>query len=266
MYIRRRIKQYQQIGNGVTWTDKAKLFLLALFFTLPNKITNMNAQTPQFMIDLTKNLRVNYNDRIYKLSHPRQIFMITDQYERNIRHWFDMTGDTFLDVGANIGKYSLMLCNRFRDVHSFEPTPETNMILYHNVLVNGIRNIQIYSKAAWNKAETLTFYLKNNPEGNSATFQTEKAVKTLKVEAIQLDSLIEFFGKVDLVKIDVEGAEPEALQGMTEIIRRDKPVMIVEILESNEQTVYGFMESMGYALVEKQNRNHLFKPVKRDSS
>lgn len=259
MYVRRRIKQFQQIGNGLTLSDKLKLLVLACFYTLPNKITNMNAQTPQFMIDLTRNVRLEHNGYIYKLSHPRQIFMIKDQYERNIRHWFDVSGDTFLDVGANIGKYSLMLCNRFKDVHSFEPTPETNMVLYHNVLVNGIRNIQIYSKAAWNKAETLTFYLKNNPGGNSASM-TEKAVKTLNVEAVPVDSYIEWFGKVDLIKIDVEGAEPEALEGMVQIINRDKPVLIVEILERNEDQVYRFMENMGYTLNQKQNRNHLYKP------
>lgn len=193
MFLRRRVKQFMLISHGVTYLDKVKLFLLACFYVLPNRITNMNAHTPKTMIEYTKNLRVELDGYIYKLSHPRQIFMISDQYERNIQKWFDLSGDTFLDIGANIGKYSIKLSPHFKQVHSFEPTPETNEILNYNITINGIKNVITHRLAAWNKQEQLIFYVKNNPGGNSASM-TENAVDTLAINAIRVDDLYEVFG------------------------------------------------------------------------
>lgn len=264
MYVRRRIKQYELVFHGVTMKDKIKLLILAIFYTLPNKLTNMNAKTPQLMIDISKNTRVKTGGRIYKLSHPRQLFMISNQFERNIQTWFDVSGDTFLDIGANIGKYSIKLSTRFNNVYAFEPTPETHQMLKHNIEENKITNIHRHEIAAWNTDTTITFHLKNNPGGNSANM-TENSIGTLTVKAEKLDNYIDLFGKVDLVKIDVEGAECEVLEGMTHIIKKSNPIIIVEVLEKNRFNVYQFMGQHNYDLIKTQNRNHLFHPFQGES-
>lgn len=82
------------------------------------------------------------------------------------------------------------------------------------------------------------------------------------MRADKLDNFSHQFSKVDLVKMDVEGAEVEALDGMKKIITRNEPIMIIEVLEKNESTVYDFMAQHGYRLVKKQNRNHLFEACK----
>jgi hypothetical protein len=64
MGIKSRYQQYKLIKDGVTLTDKVKLLVLAFFFTFPNKWTNMNAQTPNTLIKLCKNLKVNHNGTI----------------------------------------------------------------------------------------------------------------------------------------------------------------------------------------------------------
>ena len=260
MFVLRRVKQYELVLHGITLKDKIKLLILAVFYTLPNKITNMNAKTPQLMIDVSKNTRVKSEGVIYKLSHPRQLFMISDQFERNIQYWFNLSGETFLDIGANIGKYSIKLSDRFKNVHAFEPTPETFSMLKHNVEENKIKNIHLHQIAAWNTDTDLTFHLKNNPGGNSASME-ENSVGTLTVVAEKLDNYIDTFGKVDLVKIDVEGAELEVLEGMSRIINECSPIIIVEVLEKNRFSLYRFMDQHDYGLIKTQNRNHLFYPT-----
>lgn len=260
MWIKRRYYQYKLITHGETLTDKIKLLILALFFTLPNKITNMNAQTPKPLIWLTQGLTVHNQGYKWRLTHPRQIFMISKGYEANIAHYFNIHGDTFLDIGANIGKYTLQQSQNFREIHSFEPIPETYEALEYNVKENKLKNVKLHQVAAWNKEEPLTFYIKNNPGGNSAEMQ-EIYHKIIKVKATRIDRLLAGITCVDLVKIDVEGAEPQALEGMKHLIDENRPIMIIEILEENEEKVYNFMAHMQYHLVQKQNRNHLWYPL-----
>lgn len=260
MFIR-RIKHFQLINNGLELKDKIKLFLLACFFFLPNKIINFNAKTPVKIIKYTKNTRLNINDKIFKLNHPRQLLMVSEQYERNIQSWFNVSGKTFLDVGANIGKYSIKLSSNFKQVHAFEPVQETSKILEYNVKINKIQNIHIHRVAAWDAETDLTFYIKNNPGGNSANMR-KNTMKIERIHAERLDCMRDMFGKVDLVKIDVEGAECEALKGMTNIITNDKPTIIIEILEKNEEKIYDFMKRNYYMLTQKHNRNHLFHPAR----
>jgi FkbM family methyltransferase len=183
--------------------------------------------------------------------------MISKGYEKNIIHYFNNKGDTFLDIGANIGKYTVMQSKRYKNVHSFEPIPETHDALRKNTI--NLKNVTLHKVAAWNKEETLTFYIKNNPGGNSSEM-LELYHDTLNVQAIDLDTYMNGIIGVDLIKIDIEGAEPQALEGMRQIIKINKPIMIIEILEENEQTVYSFMAEMGYRLVQKNKRNHLWYP------
>lgn len=260
MYIRRRIKHYQLVSGGVSLSDKIKLLILAAFYTLPNKITNRKAHTPDFAIKLSKNIRLDVNGIIYKLSHPRQLFMVSEQYERNIKTWFNVSGHTFLDIGANIGKYSIKLASKFEEVHAFEPTEETYGVLEHNIKTNGIYNVFLHRFAAWNEDTQLTFHLKNNPGGNSSEM-TKNAIGTETVNAKRLDGMIESFGPVDFVKIDVEGAELEVLQGMRAILEKWHPVLMVEVLEPNIFDVSCLLGGLGYTLDRCQNRNHLFKPL-----
>ena len=260
MYIRRRIKHYQLVSGGVTLSDKLKLLILAAFYTLPNKITNRKAHTPDFAIQLSKNIRLKVNGIVYRLSHPRQLFMVSEQYERNIKPWFNRSGHTFLDIGANIGKYSIKLAKSFEEIHAFEPTEETYNVLCHNIVDNGIFNVFLHRFAAWNEDTQLTFHLKNNPGGNSSEM-TRNAIATETVNAKRLDGMIETFGPVDFVKIDVEGAEVEVLEGMAAILEKWHPVLMVEVLEHNIFKVCCFLGKHGYTLDKCQNRNHLFIPI-----
>lgn len=247
------------IKNGLRTIDKLCLFVFACYYFLPNKITHLNTDTPQIMINLSKKTKIKINGVTYNISHPRQLFVISPKYEKEIQNWFNLEGETFLDLGANIGKYSLMMASRFKNVHSFEPINETANILNNNIHNNDLQNVTLHRLAAWDKETELVFHLKNNPNNNSACM-TKNSIGVEKVRAIDLDSIREQFGTVDLIKIDVEGAEVEALDGLDKTITESMPIIIIEVLEKNERNVSEFMDKHGYRLTDRRTIYHLFKP------
>jgi FkbM family methyltransferase len=142
-------------------------------------------------------------------------------------------GEVFIDIGANVGLYSLIASRRFRRVYAFEPNPKTRPVLEETIRKLDRRNVTVYPVALSNfKGETMLYlgphegfsgsadtilpvfqYAPNaTPEGGlDHTFIGKEAVK---VQVSTYDSIIK--EKVDLVKVDVEGAEFLVLEGMKE--------------------------------------------------
>jgi FkbM family methyltransferase len=139
-------------------------------------------------------------------------------------------GDTVIDVGANVGWYTIIASkfvgNNGR-VIAFEPEPENFAILKRNVLANGCDNVTLEQKALSNAAGELTLYLDEANKGRHSTVLDWKG-KTIKVEALRLDDYLENrFKKVDFVKIDVEGAEPMVLEGMKRAVESNPAIRLV---------------------------------------
>ena len=139
-------------------------------------------------------------------------------------------GDTVIDVGANVGWYTIIaskLVGKNGSVIAFEPEPENFAILKRNVLANGCDNVILEQKALSNAAETLTLYLDEVNKGMHSIVFDQKG-GTIKVEALRLDDYLENrFKKVDFVKIDVEGAEPMVLEGMKRAIESHPGIRLV---------------------------------------
>jgi len=140
-------------------------------------------------------------------------------------------GDTVIDVGANIGWYTVIaskLVGNAGRVIAFEPDPENFAILERNVLANGCGNVSIEQKALSNVAGTLTLYLDQENKGTHSTVFRRKGGRSVQVEALRLDDYLKNrCKKVDLVKVDVEGAEPMVLEGMTRTIESSPGIRLV---------------------------------------
>jgi FkbM family methyltransferase len=139
-------------------------------------------------------------------------------------------GDTVIDVGANVGWYTIIaskLVGKNGRVIAFEPDPESFALLKRNVLANGCDNAILEQKALSNTAGTLTLHLdEENKVMHSTVFDTKGAA--IKVEALRLDDYLENrFKNVDFVKIDVEGAEPMVLEGMQRTIQSHPGIRLV---------------------------------------
>jgi FkbM family methyltransferase len=155
----------------------------------------------------------------------------------------------FIDVGANIGRYSLFLAKKFPKVNvvAIEPDPEAFLALVKGIKINGLNNVIALNAAAFDIDGFVTLYRKRSPSISSIV-NKENAFQAIKVVSRRLDSIIKELGinQVDIVKIDVEGAEFYVLHGFRNGITRFKPRIIIEIKEFNKKEVFKFFEEVNY--------------------
>lgn len=140
-------------------------------------------------------------------------------------------GMVFVDIGANIGYFSLIaskLIGETGKVFSFEPDPDNFFLLEKNIKANNYKNIIAVKKAVADKIGKAKLYLdKENLCGHSLV--SKEGNKFVETETITLDEFFRNNKKIDVIKIDVEGFEPVALEGMKEIIKsNDNLILITE--------------------------------------
>ena len=165
-----------------------------------------------------------------------------------------------IDIGANIGQTSLYIAQHLRDynceIYAFEPFPSTFKKLTQNINDNEFKNIKLFNQAVGNSNSEINMV--EACETNSGSYRnfssndsSEKS-KTL-VKQIKLDQQIESFNFVNFIKIDVEGYEFEVLKGAEEIIKKMKPLLFVELNDTNLKNqnssaieVLNFIKQLGY--------------------
>jgi len=148
-------------------------------------------------------------------------------------------GDTTIDVGANVGLMSLVFAKcigKSGKVFSFEPEPNNNASLLNNINLNSFSNISVSNSALSNKKDVLKFYLSNdnNSGTHSLYYNAEKLSKDfIEVQALPFDEFIvgKDISEIKLIKIDVEGAELDVIDGMKMTLQSLKPVLILEVVE-----------------------------------
>lgn len=142
-------------------------------------------------------------------------------------------GMTVVDVGANVGMLSLALARSvgaLGKVYAFEAEPELQDLLAKSFALNGVPWVELRRQAAGRKAGTATFHV-SPISGHSSLYDLpgEEAPKSrqITVEVAALDEVLAEVPAVDLVKIDVEGAELDVLAGMEKLIARNPGLAIV---------------------------------------
>ena len=160
----------------------------------------------------------------------------------NIYEWRDtptiikLASDSrvILDIGGNIGQMALMFAKLAEKVYTFEPIPELANRLQENISLNNLdQKVRLNRVALTNTKGKITFGLP--PKGNRGTGSTILAdhlkEHTIEVDAITLDELIEgnSIHGVDFIKMDIEGAELFALQGMKKLLDSERPIILLEM-------------------------------------
>lgn len=137
------------------------------------------------------------------------------------------SGDVMVDVGANVGLYSLLAASVDGvRVLAFEPDGGARRTAEANAARNGLAcRIEVRPQAAGAAAGTATFTVGLGPE-NRVLGQSPNGHRARTVEVVALDDVVP--GPVALVKVDVEGHEPEVLDGAAGLLRRERPVLILE--------------------------------------
>lgn len=158
-------------------------------------------------------------------------------WEPNETRWFVRSlrpGDVVVDVGANIGYYTLLgaaLVGERGRVYAFEPDPVSFEILERNVRLNGFENVVLERKAVSKEAGRLQLFLAAHNKGDHRIYAVEGEDRpSIEVEAVALDDYFaDLEHGVDFVKVDAQGAEGVILDGMRGLIDRcDELVMAFE--------------------------------------
>lgn len=140
-------------------------------------------------------------------------------------------GDVVLDIGANIGYYTLIaakLVGENGQVYAFEPDPDNFALLEKNVEINGYKNVVLVQKAVSNKTGKIKLYLCEDNKGDHRIYNSHDGRQSIEIEAIRLDDYFkDYNGKIDFIKIDIQGAEEGAIQGMLNLLEKNKTVKIV---------------------------------------
>lgn len=165
--------------------------------------------------------------------------------------------DVLLDIGANIGLYSLYASKIIGDngkIISFEPFEQNFQSFTKNISLNSFTNIQVEKKAVGAENGTINLYY-NQDEKNLGMVSTQSIENSIseKVLIISIDQFLEASKtkKIDFVKIDIEGHEFKALKGMQNTLLKYKPTILIEILVENKsidnkEFIHEFLVDLGY--------------------
>jgi FkbM family methyltransferase len=161
--------------------------------------------------------------------------MARGDFERNETAFLEAQfpfADVFVDVGANVGLFSCLAARRGKRVVAIEPLRENQDYLYRNILENDLEEIEVFTMGVSRTHGILTLHGARTGasliRGWAAAPETRRATIALTT----LDTLLgsRFAGERLLIKIDVEGAEMDVLQGAQETLRRiPRPVWLVEV-------------------------------------
>jgi FkbM family methyltransferase len=151
-------------------------------------------------------------------------------------------GDVFLDIGANIGFFSVIgarLVGPDGRVYAFEPVPANLTALQRNIGLNQFANTKIMQSAVSNHSGKGELLLADWGGGSAlkGASTPPDICGTMEVELVTIDQLVEQ-GEIEppaVVKIDVEGAELEVLQGMARTLEKHHPVLIYELDDDNPE-------------------------------
>lgn len=197
--------------------------------------------------------------------------MTTRLFETEIK-----AGDVVLDIGANIGYYTLLAARCAGTdgrVLAFEPDRTSFALLNQNVEANGCQNVTLIQKAVSNKTGRIKLYLsETNKAGH--TIRASENSKSVDIEAVRLDDYLKDLNRpVNFIKMDIEGAEALAFAGMTSLIRKSPTVkMLMEFtpsamaeLDTDPATFLQDLLQTGFVFYLANDRDMKLEPVTADA-
>lgn len=153
-------------------------------------------------------------------------------------------GDTFVDVGANIGYYTVLAAQKVGPegrVFAFEPDPESFALLQHNVERNGLSQVVLENKAAGAEDGKLELFLSTANRGDHRIYDPGGGRSSVEVAVVRLDDYFaKVGGPIHGMKIDTRGAECAILAGMGGILEAHAELSLVVAYYP------GFVKAMGY--------------------
>lgn len=190
------------------------------------------------------------------------IYALRDYYEPELVYLEKLLspGKVFVDAGANFGIYTVMASKAVGEmgrVISFEPSSRAFPVLMRNIAMNGFKNVLAFPIALADKAGKTSLYhhsaVGSDALAKDSTFDPNAYAQNIDTES--LDNVVRrtSVAKVDMIKMDIQGAEELALRGATEILTSMRPVIMFEYhpqgaisLGLEADGCWTFLDRLGY--------------------
>lgn len=236
---------------------------LSIFISLPKEISPMDCWEKCYGKDLPFALKIRhklynhikspkicrflnlFNYMVYPNNDMGRSIFVSGTYEPNTLMFlknFLKIGDTFIDIGANSGIYSIVAAKLVGDagkVYSFEPSSREFFKLQENVLLNNLQHHIVTNKLAISsKNEKALLKIATESHNGQNTLCNEFAytnVDSGHIEEVNCISLDEYVNNnsifnIKLIKIDVEGYELNVFEGANSLIINQRPLIIFEVV------------------------------------
>ncbi|MEM9265260.1 MAG: FkbM family methyltransferase [Cyanobacteria bacterium P01_F01_bin.13] len=195
----------------------------------------------------------------------RSTFFLSRWYDIPVQQLIEQTlnkGDEVLDIGANIGMFSLMASHVVGSegiIHAVEPNPEARQGLNHNIGLNHIDNIKVYPFGLGESEKKANLYVPDNNSEEGSLARVDNTSNGGDVIPVDIKVGDEVLQKIAprLIKIDVEGSEVEVMRGLSQLIDSHLPLIIAEYSPT-------YLHSLGHSFddflaIAKEHSYRLFK-------
>jgi FkbM family methyltransferase len=235
------------LKSGRKISDNLKilgLFTLSFFRNRsPNRIRGL--------FDLPVRGLLVETDVKFRIRTVFDFFVFSDVWERELKKVFQWKkGMKFLDIGAHIGRYTVragLNIGKEGKIVAIEPNTDNFKLLVENLRLNSLQNCIPLNIAAYSSDTQLSLYMGGDSAKNSVKEDSGKSCCTVQARA--LDQVLAEVGvdEVNLIKIDVEGAEYDVLKGLVNTLRKGSPMVVVEVLEHDTDRIIQYMHNLNYS-------------------
>jgi FkbM family methyltransferase len=202
-------------------------------------------------LDPLDSLALSYN-RIYE---PKETFLIQKTVKQGMR---------ILDIGANIGYYTTIF-SKFAGnggINAFEPDVQNFKILQRNCELNQCKNVNLHNVAIGNCNSQQKLYLSNKNHGDHRSYPTENYRDFIEIKMVSVDHYLKSEPNIDFIKMDIQGFEMSALEGMKNTLLKFKPILLLEIWpealinnKTDPKYMIAFIRNLGYTIFDIENLN-----------
>jgi len=171
-------------------------------------------------------------------------------------------GGVMFDLGANFGYYAITIATAVQGdcrIYAFEPNPSTMQRFQRNVALNGTRGLHLFEVGVSDAAGHALVV--ETPNHSGAAYLRQNPASGVPVTTLDVFCEQNRIDRLDLIKMDIEGAELRALHGGIATFKRFRPAMLIELNpETSEREGYPvrdvvvFLEDLGYAIWDVRSR------------
>ena len=183
-------------------------------------------------------------------------------FEPNTVRWFNTgPGEVVVDIGAHIGRYTLVAAKNVAKVVAVEPNLANFSLLEENIRLNGFTNVIALPLALSDKPGKRRFYLASGADTATSSLEPTwkldptKHRSSIDASCETLDRVADYLrlDKIDWLKIDVEGHEVSVLKGGLDTLKKTKR-LILEVAEGNEEACLKIIRDSGFELASVDQR------------